>query len=103
MSEECFALDGLYAAGWWPSQGDRCTLRDDGRWGPDETLILDAFSASGITLVIRRSLTHRVHQVCWRTPRGGQETVMAKSRQAALTLAFVRLYTATSQRVPEPV
>lgn len=50
MSELDFALDGLYAAGWWPSEGDHCLQAADNRWYPSQSMVLAYFRQSGIDL-----------------------------------------------------
>ena len=92
MSELDFALDGLYAAGWWPSESDPCLRSQDDRWYPSLDLIRANFAKSGIELHSRTAPAGHPFSVTWEIPGHGQETVTARTEESALLLAFTELY-----------
>lgn len=92
MSELDFALDGLYAAGWWPSEGDHCLQAADNRWYPSQSMVLAYFRQSGIDLRQAACSPGRPISLSWEMPGCGWETVTAKSHTVAHLLAFTHLY-----------
>lgn len=99
MSDLGFALDGLYACGWWPSDGDRCLQNADGRWYPDETMILQFFAQSLIHPQICQSPASGAVEVLWSSFYGGRQSVHGRFRMEALILAYTDLYRQTHARV----
>ncbi|MFG0245811.1 MAG: hypothetical protein ACF8MF_07165 [Phycisphaerales bacterium JB052] len=97
MHDLGFALDGLYAAGWWPSDSDDCQLSDDSRWYPSHKAILDAFAQQGIDLMITMPLSGHPVTVRWATPESGVQTVTARTQTEALLLAFARSFPRSGQ------
>lgn len=95
MTDMTFALDGLYAAGWWPSDGDDCRLSDDHRWYPSPETILDAFARNGTDLYISMPLIGHPVTVRWQTRQSGSQTVTAQTQTEALLLAFSRSFSVT--------
>lgn len=100
MSDLGFALDDLYACGWWPSDGDRCLQHEDGRWYPDESVILAAFSESIIRPQFRQSSASASVEVVWSSPTRGRQVVRGRSQDEALILAFTSLYRETHAQIP---
>ncbi|MAO21711.1 MAG: hypothetical protein CMJ25_13255 [Phycisphaerae bacterium] len=92
MHDLGFALDGLYAAGWWPSDSDDCRLSEDSRWYPSHNAILSEFTRRGIDLVITMPLSGHPVTVRWSTPQSGAQTVTARTQTEALLLAFARSF-----------
>ena len=92
MSELDFALDGLYAAGWWPSESDACLQSQDNRWYPTQGMIRANFAASGIDLDCRKARDGRPVSISWEMPGHGRETITAKSEESALLLAYAQYY-----------
>ncbi len=92
MPDLDFALDGLYACGWWPKDGDQCLQHTDGRWYPGESMILDSFAELFAVPDIRKSPSSIAVEVVWRSPRRGRQSVLGRSREEALILAFTSLY-----------
>ena len=88
MPDMAFALDGLYAAGWWPRDGDDCIKSDDGRWFPSPDSILNSFAHRGIDLLISMPLSGHPVTVRWQTPSAGTQTVTARTQSTALLMAF---------------
>ncbi len=91
MSNLGYALDGLYSAGWWPSDSDRCTQLDDGRWMPNSACILEAFGDYGFQIRVvtcDESARCRVEWARWGGVRG---SVMGRCQPEALLLAFTEL------------
>ena len=95
MPDLRFALDGLYACGWWPSDGDRCLQHADTRWYPDESMILEYFAESIIHPQIRQSLSSSAVEVFWDSPTRGRCSVHGRTREEAMILAFITLYQET--------
>ncbi|MBL4697530.1 MAG: hypothetical protein JKX70_01720 [Phycisphaerales bacterium] len=100
MSDLGFALDGLYASGWWPNDGDRCLQSSDGRWYPSEALMLEFFAQSIIRPTIRQSSVSSAVEVVWSSPKRGRQSVHGRSREEALILAFTSLYQETHTQIP---
>jgi len=92
MSDLGFALDGLYACGWWPSESDQCLQHSDGRWYPKESLIESTFAQSSIHLQIHQSPSSSVVEVVWISNSSGRQVVRGRSRDEAFLLAFTSLY-----------
>ncbi len=92
MPDLGFALDGLYACGWWPGDGDRCLQYTDGRWYPDESMVLESFAELDTFADIRKPTSSIAVEVVWRSPRRGRQSVLGRSREEALILAFTNLY-----------
>lgn len=92
MSELDFALDGLYAAGWWPTQSDPCLQSPDQRWYPCPDMIRDHFAGAGIDLVERTRINDRHVTLSWVIPGHGREAVTAQTHDSAYLLAFTHLY-----------
>lgn len=92
MAELDFALDGLYAAGWWPEDGDDCRQSPDHRWYPSPETILNAFSRQSIDLVISMPLCGHPVTVRWHSVQGGLQTVTARTQTEALILAYTRSF-----------
>jgi hypothetical protein len=92
MSELDFALDGLYAAGWWPSKSDRCLQSQDQRWYPTPQAIHQAFTRAGIDLKTHTTGIGRTISISWAMQGHGSETVIARTEEAALLLAFTHLF-----------
>ena len=99
MSDLEFALDGLYACGWWPSDDDRCLQSGDGRWYPEESLILEAFASSVIKPQINESSSSEAVEVLWSSFKGGRQSVHGRSRSEAMILAFTDHYRQTHAQV----
>jgi hypothetical protein len=97
MSELDFALDGLYAAGWWPSESDQCLQSTDQRWYPTPDTIRNAFTHQGIELVDRSNGRNRLITLSWEIPGHGSETVTAQTEPAACLLAYTHLYQASKR------
>ena len=96
MTDLAFAIDGLYAAGWWPSDSDDCRLSNDSRWYPSLDSILDTFAGNGIDLIISMPLSGHPVTVGWHTAKSGPQTVTAQTQTEALLLAFSRTYRAAT-------
>lgn len=94
MSDLDFALDGLYAAGWWPAQRDRCLQAPDHRWYPAPETIRAAFADAGIMLMERSGGHEHLLTLSWAIPGHGWESATARSRAAAYLLAYTHLYQA---------
>ncbi len=92
MPDLGFALDGLYACGWWPTDDDRCRRYTDGRWYPDEPMILESFAELETFPDIRESTFSGAVEVVWRSSRRGRQSILGRSREEALILAFTSLY-----------
>ncbi|MDF1808595.1 MAG: hypothetical protein P1U42_02770 [Phycisphaerales bacterium] len=92
MSDLGFAIDDLYASGWWPASGDRCIQYDDGRWYPDESLIGQYFAQSIAHPKIKPTGSSHTVEVHWYSPTSGQHSVLGRSRTEAMILAFTSLY-----------
>lgn|GEM_PF-2999246 len=86
-----FALDGLYACGWWPGGGDGCDRAEDGRWYPSEAMVLQSFAAESIGVRVRESLVSDAVEVVWDSRAGGHQVTHGRSRAEALILAFTSL------------
>lgn len=101
MTNLAFALDGLYAAGWWPSSGDDCQLSEDQRWYPSPSSVLEFFTRRGTDLEI--SLRLDVHQAAirWHTPESGPQSITAATQTEALILAFTDSYRAQCRKVSQ--
>jgi hypothetical protein len=95
-----FALDGLYASGWWPANGDRCLQSSDGRWYPGESMILESFASSIARPQIRQAQSSSAVEVIWNSPKRGRQSVHGRSRQEALILAFTNLYLEMHAQAP---
>lgn len=91
MSELDFVIDGLYACGWWPGQGDGCVRHGDGRWYPSEAMVLQSFAAGAISVRVRGSLVSDAVEVVWDSRAGGHQVTRGRSRDEALILAFTSL------------
>ncbi len=100
MSDLRFALDDLYASGWWPSDGDRCLQYEDGRWYPDESVILAFFGKSIIHPQFHQSSASASVEVVWSTATRGRQAVRGRSREEALILVFTNLYRETHAQTP---
>ena len=92
MSELDFALDGLYAAGWWPSESDRCHKSQDQRWYPTPETMRQAFARSGIDLDTQCTGKGRPISISWEMHGHGCEKVTARTEETALLLAFTHLF-----------
>jgi len=92
MADLDFALDGLYAAGWWPGDGDDCQQSPDQRWYPSPGAILNAFAQQSIDLVISMPLCGHPVTVRWHSTHGGLQTVTARGQTEALILAYTRSF-----------
>lgn len=103
MSELDFALDGLYAAGWWPSQSDHCLRSHDQRWCPSPDAIREAFAKQGADLIDRTDQGDKHHTLAWHVSGHAWETVTAQSESAAYILAFTHLYQAANREEPATI
>lgn len=92
MPDLGFALDGLYACGWWPHDSDRCLQFTDGRWYPDDSMILEFFAQSITHPKVRNSVSSSAVEVVWSSPTRGRQSVHGRSREEAMILAFTSLY-----------
>jgi hypothetical protein len=93
MSEIAFALDGLYAAGWWPSESDPCLQSDDDqRWYPTPSSIRAQLSRCGIDTEVSTPPEGHPTSISWSCPRYGSERVTARTETAAWLLAYTHLY-----------
>lgn len=92
MQDLGFVLDGLYAAGWWPSEGDRCLQDTDGRWYPDEAMMLESFAQTTSNTHILASEHSASVEIVWSSSDQNRQSVHGRSRTEALILAFTRLY-----------
>jgi len=86
-----FAIDALYAAGWWPVQGHGCVQAPDGRWFPEQDEVMRCFAEAGITPTLRQHGTGRVHELTWDSPRTGRQRVLAGSPEEATIYGFACL------------
>ena len=96
MPNMAFALDALYAAGWWPRDGDDCLKGSDGRWHPSPDSILSSFAHQRVDLEISMPLCGHPVTVRWHTPSAGSQTVTARTQTTALLLAFSCAFKADS-------
>ena len=103
MSELDFALDGLYAAGWWPSQGDICLQTTDHRWylSPDAIRVL--FEKHNAELNERSDIAGKHLTLSWYIPGHGWESVTARSQSAAYLFAYTHLYQVTNREEPATI
>lgn len=92
MSDLGFAIDGLYAAGWFPASDDSCLQYEDGRWYPDESMILQCFAESIACPKIRTVVDSRAVEVTWYSPTSGRQSVHGRSRTEALIVAYTSLF-----------
>ena len=92
MADLDFALDGLYAAGWWPQDGVDCRQNPDQRWYPSPETILNAFAQQNINLTISMPLCGHPVAVRWHTARSGTQSVMARNQAEALILAYTHAF-----------
>ena len=92
MTDLGFAIDGLYASGWWPAESDRCALSQDGRWYPEELLILEQLNAAYIDLMLTESTISSAVEVEWVSPHRGRQSVHGRSKGEALILAYTHFY-----------
>ena len=92
MSELDFALDGLYAAGWWPGESDQCLQSADQRWYPSPEMVRASFCRSGIEIREQSNATDLHVSLTWEIPGHGWEAVTARSEAVALLLAYTHLY-----------
>jgi len=103
MSELDFALDGLYAAGWWPTQSDTCLRSQDQRWYLSPDAVRDEFGRAGVDLIDRTSSHDRHITLTWRIPGHGWESVTAQTDSAAYILAYTHLYLVTKREDPATI
>ena len=96
MDELDFAIDGLYAIGWWPADGDCCLRAEDGRWYPSEAIIRGYFAQSLVQLNITDSSSSASVQARWKSLNRASQSVRGRSRQETLLLAFTKFYAETS-------
>jgi hypothetical protein len=95
-----FAIDGLYAAGWWPADNEDCLQADDARWYPSTHQVHEAFAQSGIDISITMPSCGHPVTVRWSSSGCGHCTVTAQTRCEAMLLAFTQLYTSTRISIP---
>ncbi len=95
MTEMAFALDGLYAAGWWPSVGDDCRRSADDRWIPSASTIYNAFAAAQIELRIVTPVSGHPITIRWNTPGRGPCTITARDPDVALIMAYTQIFAAS--------
>ncbi|MCA9274696.1 MAG: hypothetical protein KDA29_01585 [Phycisphaerales bacterium] len=95
MSEIEFALDGLYAAGWWPLEGDPCLQAEcDRRWYPTIDSIQASLDAIGIHVRIERPAEGHPISILWSSVKYGCERITARSEDAAWLMVYSHLYPA---------
>lgn len=92
MQDLMFALDGLYASGWWPADGDHCLQSQDGRWYPNESMIMSSFAMLILSPRIVTSSRSGAVEIIWTSSRFGQHRIHGRSREEALIIAFTTLY-----------
>lgn len=92
MPDMAFALDSLYAAGWWPGAGDDCRRAPDDRWYPSVESIRQTIAESGTKIEIVSSHDSHPITVRMRTPRRGVCTITARSLEIAMIMAFSQQY-----------
>ncbi len=88
-----FAIDGLYACGWWPNNEDQCLQDTDGRWYPGESMIIESFAQSACHPKVRKMDQSHAVEVIWHSPKRGNQSVLGRSKHEALLLAFTSMYT----------
>ena len=96
VDELSFAIDGLYATGWWPADGDCCLLSTDGRWYPSESMIRGYFTQSLVPCKITDSSESASVEAQWKSLNRASQSVRGRTRQETLILAFTKLYVETS-------
>lgn len=95
MSEIEFALDGLYAAGWWPRESDPCVQAAcDQRWYPTIDFIRATLESMGIQIRIERPVEGHPVSIAWSSTRYGCERITARSEDAAWLMVYSHLYPA---------
>ena len=87
-----FAIDGLYAAGWWPDDSDQCIQAHDGRWYPSESTVQTYFAHAFVRLIIKDSVSLASVQASWKSFCRAPQSVRGRSRQEAVLLAFGMFY-----------
>lgn len=93
MDELEFAIDGLYASGWWPSDEDCCLQARDGRWFPSESMIQAEFTKEFVNLTISNSAESASVVASWKSLSRAPRSVRGRSRQETLVLAYTLLTT----------
>lgn len=96
-----FAVDGLYSAGWWPSDGESCVQSADGRWYPDEAASTEAFARAGWRVQFMASRCGSAVRAVWRAPSGGRGVIVAGDPISARILVHTALV--RSQNIPTRV
>jgi len=92
MPDLAFALDDLYAAGWWPMPGDDCLKTPSGRWYPTPDLVRSRFRERGIELTELNDHSQSVHKLIWNCPESGMTAMIARDPQVIAILAFTWLF-----------
>ncbi len=87
-----FAIDGLYAAGWWPEDSDQCIQAHDGRWYPSESTVQAYFVHAFVQLTIKDSASLASVLASWKSFCRAPQSVRGRSRQEAMFLAFGMFY-----------
>lgn len=98
MPDLIFALDELYASGWWPADSDQCVQSQDGRWYPNESMIISTFAMLILSPRIVTSPRSGAVEVVWSSTRHGQHRIHGRSREEAMILAFTTLNRETQDR-----
>ncbi|MBL4590928.1 MAG: hypothetical protein JKY96_03100 [Phycisphaerales bacterium] len=91
MSSLGYALDGLYSAGWWPGEGDRCIQSADGRWMPEPSKIIELFAESGYQIRISSCEQSTRCRVEWSKWGGIHGSAVGRSRDEALLIGYTEL------------
>lgn len=103
MSELDFALDGLYAAGWWPTQNDHCLQSPDQRWYPAPDAIRTEFTKQGADLIKRSEQSENHCTLAWHVSGHAWESVTTQTESAAYILAYTHLYQVAKREEPATI
>ena len=95
-----FAIDELYAAGWWPGDSDTCERGPSGRWFPDEAATRHAFAARGWTVRYRQCRTASSVRAEWHAPDGTHGAAITHDATAARIMAYTALI--RLEKTPQP-
>ncbi|MCC5824342.1 MAG: hypothetical protein LAT64_13730 [Phycisphaerales bacterium] len=98
-----FAIDELYAAGWWPGDADTCQRGPDGRWFPDEAATRTAFAAHGWKVRYEPGRCSCAVRAVWRAPDGSHGAAIAADAVAARIMAYTALIRLRKTPQPQPV
>lgn len=98
-----FAIDELYAAGWWPGDADTCERGPDGRWYPDDAATRHAFAAHGWTVRYHTGRAARSVRAEWVAPDGSHGAAIAHDARTARIMAYTALIRHGKSPQPGPV